>query len=126
MILSIGDVAVAVHPEDLRYTDLLNRGVRLKHPLRTDTIPLVADSQGVDPKMGTGAVKITPCHDSNDFDVGQRLGLPAITMLDEKGLVCFPTESQFQLTSDGESFLVSLLSKLLCICSYQMYEQGPI
>ena len=103
----LGDVAVAVHPDDPRYADLLNRSVRLQHPLRTDTLPLVADSQGVDPKIGTGAVKITPCHDPNDFDVSQRLGLPAITMLNEEGLVCFPTESHFQLTSDGESFLVS-------------------
>jgi valyl-tRNA synthetase len=113
----LGDVAVAVHPEDPRYADLLNRQAKLQHPLRTDAIPLVADSQGVDPQLGTGAVKITPCHDSNDFQVGQRLGLPNITMLDEKGLVCFSTESHFQLTSDGESFLVSLLAKLVS-CLY--------
>ena len=114
----LGDVAVAVHPEDDRYAHLLNRGgVRLHHPLRTDTLPLVADSQGVDPKIGTGAVKITPNHDANDFLVGQRLSLPAITMLDEKGWVCFEPsssmQSQFQLTSDGESFLVSLLAELV-------------
>ena len=115
----LGDVAVAVHPDDPRYADLLNRQAKLQHPLRTDAIPLVADSQGVDPQLGTGAVKITPCHDSNDFQVGQRLGLPTITMLDEKGLVCFSTESHFQLTSDGESFLVSLLAKLVpCLCMY--------
>ena len=72
----LGDVAVAVHPDDDRYADLLNRGgVRLHHPLRTDTLPLVADSQGVDPNLGTGAVKITPHHDANDFLVGQRLSL---------------------------------------------------
>ena len=106
----LGDVAVAVHPQDDRYADLLNRKVMLKHPLRLDSIPLVAD-EAADPEKGTGAVKITPSHDANDFAVGQRLGLPSITVLDENGLMCFPvgSESRFQLTSDGQSFLVSLL-----------------
>ena len=104
----LGDVAVAVHPDDHRYTDLLNRNVRLRHPLREDSLPLVADRHGVDPELGTGAVKITPHHDHNDFEVGQRLGLPGLTIMDEEGLICFPaSESRFKLTPDGKSFVVS-------------------
>ena len=100
--------------------------VRLQHPLRTDAIPLVADSEGVDPQMGTGAVKITPSHDANDFQVGQRLGLPTITMLDEKGLVCFPNESQFRLTPDGEKFLVSFFTTdtLSMICKQPLISNA--
>lgn len=114
----LGDVAVAVHPEDSRYAHLLNRGgVLLKHPLRKDCIPLISDREAVDPSLGTGAVKITPSHDANDFEVGRRHNLASLTVLDEQGLLCFPTataESQFLLTSDGESFLVSLLTFTVC------------
>ncbi len=101
-------MAVAVHPEDTRYTHLLQAKAQLRHPLRHDLIPLVADELGVDPELGTGAVKITPGHDANDFEMGARLGLPNLTILDEAGLLCFPdSQSQFKLTSDGQSFLVS-------------------
>ena len=106
----LGDVAVAVHPNDPRYSSLLNRNVLLKHPLREDPIPLVADAEGVDPELGTGAVKITPNHDFNDFKVAQRLSLPtSVTIMDSKGNMTFPneTETPFQLTPDGKTFLVS-------------------
>ena len=81
-----------------------------RHPLREDPIPLVADAEGVDPELGTGAVKVTPNHDFNDFKVAQRLSLPAsLTIIDSKGNMTFPndTETPFQLTSDGKTFLVS-------------------
>jgi valyl-tRNA synthetase len=74
----LGDTAVAVHPDDERYTDLVGKKVRL--PLVGRLIPIVADDYA-DPEKGTGAVKITPAHDFNDFRIGQRHGLEAINVL---------------------------------------------
>jgi len=68
----LGDVAVAVHPDDARYRDLIGRTVRL--PIANIEIPVIADAY-VDPAFGTGAVKITPAHDPNDFEVGRRHGV---------------------------------------------------
>ena len=76
----LGDVAVAVNPEDERYTALIGQKVIL--PLTGRRIPVVADEHS-DPEKGTGAVKITPAHDFNDFEVGKRHDLPAPTILDE-------------------------------------------
>jgi valyl-tRNA synthetase len=73
----LGDTAVAVHPDDPRYADLVGLKVRL--PLADRLIPIIADDYA-DPEKGTGAVKITPAHDFNDFRVGQRHGLPAINV----------------------------------------------
>ncbi|WP_207478623.1 valine--tRNA ligase [Arenibaculum pallidiluteum] len=75
----LGDTAVAVHPEDERYRDLIGRKVRL--PLVGREIPIVADEYA-DPETGTGAVKITPAHDFNDFEVGRRHGLAMINVFD--------------------------------------------
>ena len=75
----LGDSAVAVHPEDERYIHLVGKMVRL--PIVGRTIPIVADEYS-DPAKGTGAVKITPAHDFNDFEVGKRHGLPQINILD--------------------------------------------
>jgi valyl-tRNA synthetase len=74
----LGDTAVAVHPDDERYTDLVGKQVRL--PLADRLIPIIADEHA-DPEKGTGAVKITPAHDFNDFRVGQRHDLPVINIL---------------------------------------------
>jgi valyl-tRNA synthetase len=73
----LGDTAVAVHPDDERYADLVGKHVRL--PFTGRLIPIVADDYA-DPEKGTGAVKITPAHDFNDFRVGQRHGLEAINV----------------------------------------------
>jgi valyl-tRNA synthetase len=75
----LGDTAVAVHPEDERYRGLVGKKVR--HPILEREIPIVADAILVDPKFGTGAVKVTPAHDFNDFEVGRRHGLPMITVI---------------------------------------------
>jgi valyl-tRNA synthetase len=75
----LGDTAVAVHPTDERYKDLVGRNVRL--PIVDRLIPIVADEYA-DPEKGSGAVKITPAHDFNDFKVGQRHKLPMINILD--------------------------------------------
>jgi valyl-tRNA synthetase len=78
----LGDAAVAVHPDDERYRDLVGRHVVL--PLVGRRIPIIADEY-TDPEKGTGAVKITPAHDFNDFEVGRRHGLPLINVLDTEG-----------------------------------------
>ena len=80
----LGDTAVAVHPDDPRYTHLVGKTVEL--PLTGRRIPIVADEH-VDPAFGTGAVKVTPAHDPNDFEIGRRHGLPGITVLDEHGVI---------------------------------------
>jgi valyl-tRNA synthetase len=74
----LGDVAVAVHPQDPRYREVLGKKVRL--PLTGRTIPVIADEY-VDREFGTGAVKITPGHDFNDYEVGKRHGLEPISIL---------------------------------------------
>jgi valyl-tRNA synthetase len=78
----LGDVAVAVHPEDARYADLVGRTVML--PIAGVEIPIIADTY-VDPAFGTGAVKITPAHDANDFEVGRRHQLATPVVIDESG-----------------------------------------
>lgn len=92
----LGDVAVAVHPEDERYKDLIGQFAIL--PLVGRRIPIVADEYS-DPEKGTGAVKITPAHDFNDFEVGKRHKLPLINI--------FGTEAQLALAGN-EDFLDGL------------------
>jgi len=77
----LGDTAVAVHPEDPRYADLIGRQVEL--PLTGRTIPVIADGILADPARGTGAVKVTPAHDPNDFECAARNGLPLIDLFDD-------------------------------------------
>ena len=80
----LGDVAVAVHPEDARYSHLIGRHVRL--PLCERSIPVIADSY-VDPEFGTGCVKITPAHDFNDYQMGQRHQLVPINIFTLDGKI---------------------------------------
>ncbi|MGV3455956.1 valine--tRNA ligase, partial [Sphingomonas sp.] len=89
----VADMADAVHPTDERYTALIGKQVRL--PITGRLIPIVADEHA-DPELGSGAVKITPGHDFNDFEVGRRAGIEArdmLNMLDAKAAIC--------QTSDG-------------------------
>ena len=86
----LGDTAVAVHPDDPRHQSKITKtsGKKVKHPFFPDReIPIIADPVLVDPKFGTGAVKITPAHDPNDFECGQRHGLAFISILDLEGKV---------------------------------------
>ncbi|MBS0395325.1 MAG: valine--tRNA ligase [Proteobacteria bacterium] len=80
----LGDTAVAVHPEDERYRALVGRRVRL--PLADREIPIVAD-EFVDRAFGSGCVKITPAHDFNDYELGQRHGLPLINLFDASAVL---------------------------------------
>jgi valyl-tRNA synthetase len=87
----LGDTAVAVHPDDERYRHLIGTLVPL--PLTGRMIPVVGDEH-VDSAFGTGAVKVTPAHDPNDFEIGQRHNLPSLTVLDESGAIT--THGPFQ------------------------------
>ena len=78
----LGDTAVAVHPDDERYQSVRDRTVRL--PIIGRELPFVRDAF-VDPEFGTGAVKVTPAHDPNDFEMGQRHQLPQVSVIDEDG-----------------------------------------
>src|SRR6201987_5023901 len=78
----LGDTGVAVHPDDPRYAHLVGKHVIL--PLVGRKIPIVADTYS-DPEKGSGAVKVTPAHDFNDFEIGNRQGLPRISVLDQEG-----------------------------------------
>jgi valyl-tRNA synthetase len=80
----LGDTAIAVHPNDPRWRDLIGRHAIL--PLVGRRIPILADEHS-DPEKGSGAVKITPAHDFNDFEVGRRHGLPMPTVLDQEARV---------------------------------------
>ena len=93
----LGDTGVAVHPEDERFKHLVGRNVRL--PLVGRLIPIVADDYS-DPEKGTGAVKITPAHDFNDFEVGRRRSLAIINIFD--------AEARLSL-QDNEAFLLGIV-----------------
>ncbi len=89
----LGDVAVMVHPEDVRYKHLIGKQVKL--PLCDREIPIIADDY-VDKEFGTGVVKVTPAHDFNDYAVGQRHNLPMIGILNLEGFVNEAAPKQYQ------------------------------
>jgi valyl-tRNA synthetase len=95
----LGDVAVAVHPHNERFKHLIGKTAVL--PLVGRLIPIIGDDYA-DPEKGSGAVKITPAHDFNDFEVGKRHGLPIINVLDEDGHIIAGPESE----GDDESMPV--------------------
>src|SRR3954469_8971418 len=106
----LGDTAVAVHPDDERYTDLVGKHVIL--PLVGRKISIVADEYS-DPEKGSGAVKVTPAHDFNDFDVGKRHGLPQISVLDQEGcLALIGNEDYLRGLPEGSLDLAEELNKL--------------
>jgi valyl-tRNA synthetase len=81
----LADVAIAVHPDDERYRNLVGKQALI--PITDIEIPIIADAEGVDPAFGTGAVKITPAHDANDFEVGKRHDLPMPVVISMDGLM---------------------------------------
>ena len=91
-----GDAAVAVNPEDKRYKGLIGKHVKL--PLTDRTIPIIADEHA-DPEYGTGAVKITPAHDFDDFEVGERHNLERIKVISENGTMINVPEKYYGLTT---------------------------
>jgi valyl-tRNA synthetase len=104
----LGDSAVAVHPDDERYTRLVGKHVIL--PLVGRRIPIIADEYS-DPEKGSGAVKITPAHDFNDFEVGRRHNLPQISVLDQEGhLALVDNEDYLRGLPEGSAQLVEELN----------------
>ena len=102
----LGDTAVAVHPDDERYKHLVGKQIKL--PLTDRTIPVVADHH-VDPEFGTGAVKVTPAHDPNDFEIGKRHDLPFLTVLDERAVITAPGPFQGLDRLEARSAIVAAL-----------------
>ena len=100
----LGDTAIAVHPSDSRYTDL--HGKFVIHPFNGRRIPIIPDEYP-DPEFGSGAVKITPAHDFNDYKVGQRNNLEFINIFTDEG----------QLNEHGAPFTVLLKCFLYLILS---------
>ena len=89
----LGDTAVAVHPDDKRYKDLIGQEVIL--PLTDRKIPIIADEY-VDQEFGTGCVKITPAHDFNDFEIGKRHDLEIISILDQSAKISPSAPAEYQ------------------------------
>ncbi|MCP9450725.1 MAG: valine--tRNA ligase, partial [Nitrospira sp.] len=102
----LGDTAVAVHPDDPRYRHLIGKKIRL--PLTEREIPIVGDSILVDLEFGTGAVKITPAHDFNDYEAGERHGLPRLALFDHRALLDHPSMVKAGVDSDVASALAAL------------------
>jgi valyl-tRNA synthetase len=103
----LGDTAVAVHPDDERYLHLVGTHVIL--PLVGRKIPIIADRYS-DPEKGSGAVKVTPAHDFNDFEIGRRHNLPEISVLDQEGhLALVGNEDYLRGLSEGASQLAEEL-----------------
>lgn len=88
----LGDTAIAVHPDDERYKDLV--GTTVQVPIVHREIPIIADA-GVDMTFGTGAVKVTPGHDLLDFEIGQRHNLPIISVIDVEGKITAEASPEF-------------------------------
>jgi len=116
----LGDTAVAVHPDDERYADLIGRYVVL--PLVGRRIPIVADTYA-DPETGSGAVKITPAHDFNDFEVGRRHDLPLVNIFDAGANVVLAGNEDFLDGLADTPELQSTISRLDRLDRYAAREQ---
>lgn len=110
----LGDTAVAVHPEDPRYTHL--HGKYAIHPFNGRRIPIITDPVLVDMSFGTGAVKITPAHDPNDYECGKRHNLEFITVLSEDGAINH-NGSQFEgmMRYDARIAVEDALQEKVCL-----------
>ncbi|HEX6083793.1 MAG TPA: valine--tRNA ligase [Thermoanaerobaculia bacterium] len=90
----LGDTAVAVHPDDERYKDLIGKHAIL--PIANRRIPIIADPILVDPEFGTGVVKVTPSHDKNDYETGKRHDLPQLQVIAEDGRMTAAAGAEFE------------------------------
>jgi len=107
----LGDVAVAVHPDDKRYKHLVGRTIKI--PLANREVPVIADSM-VDQSFGTGAVKITSAHDPNDFDVARNHNLPLLKVITEQGTIGHDAPHEYHNLSieEGRKRVIEELEKL--------------
>ena len=110
----LGDTAVAIHPDDARYQHL--HGKFVVHPFSGRKIPIITDAQLVDMSFGTGAVKITPAHDPNDYECGKRHNLDFITILNEDGSINHHGGEEFQgmMRYDARIAMEEALGKKVC------------
>ncbi|HUB93173.1 MAG TPA: valine--tRNA ligase [Verrucomicrobiae bacterium] len=106
----LGDTGVAVHPDDVRYTKYIGQTIKL--PLTGREVPIIADDF-VDPKFGTGAVKLTPAHDQNDYDAAARHSLPKITIITHEGKISSEAPEEFRdlTVQEARDAIVSKLEK---------------
>lgn len=104
----LGDTAIAVHPDDARYKDMI--GMTVQVPIVHREIPIIADA-GIDPTFGTGAVKVTPGHDPLDFEIGERNKLPIITVISTDGKITPEASREFagQTVEEARTGVVKVL-----------------
>ena len=121
----LGDTAVAIHPEDPRYTHL--HGKFVVHPFNQRKIPIIQDATLVDMSFGTGAVKITPAHDPNDYECGRRHDLEFITIFDQDGAVNH-NGSQFEgmMRYDARIAVEDALKELVSIPCHKQHAQDHV
>ncbi|HEY9714945.1 MAG TPA: valine--tRNA ligase, partial [Chroococcales cyanobacterium] len=121
----LGDVAVAVHPDDDRYKSFVGKQVRL--PLTDRTIPVIADTY-VEREFGTGALKITPAHDANDWEVGQRHNLSQPVVIDARGKLCanefVPAKYQGKDRFEVRDLIVEDLKEQDLLVEVRDYQHG--
>ena len=117
----LADTAVAVNPSDERYARLVGEAAVL--PLVGRRLPIIADDH-VDPEFGTGALKITPGHDPNDFEIGRKHGLDEVTVIGEDGLITDAAPEQFRglSTEDAQQAVVAALREQGLVAGTQPYE----
>ena len=117
----LGDTAVAVHPDDDRFKHLIGQSVRL--PIVNRIIPIIADDY-VDPKFGTGCVKITPAHDFNDYAMGQRHDLDIINILHKNGTINEQAPERYQglNTQEARALILEELQSLSLLIKTQDHE----
>lgn len=116
----LGDTAVAIHPEDPRYKAF--HGMKVQCPFRDDQIPIILDATLVDMNFGTGAVKITPAHDPNDFESGLRHNLRQLIVFDLKGNVCMDGPFLGMHRFDCRKAIVAELEKVGLLREVTPYE----
>ena len=123
----LGDSAVAVHPSDKRYKQLLKEKTQIRLPLTDRIIPLIGDER-VDPEFGTGAVKVTPAHDPTDFEIGETHHLPVIEVIGKDGRIIEKAGSDYaglKVDSARQKILGDLASqKLLCRQEDYLHSAG--
>ncbi|MCE7936416.1 valine--tRNA ligase [Candidatus Saccharibacteria bacterium CPR2] len=119
----LGDTAVAVHPKDERYKKLVGKMVRL--PLCDREIPIIED-EAIDPEFGTGAVKVTPAHDPNDYDIASRHNLEFVRIIDFEGKITdlAPKRFQGQSVEEAREHVVTALKKEGALAKEEDYEHS--
>ncbi len=117
-----GDTAVAVNPTDDRYKDLVGKEATI--PLINKSISIVAD-QHVDPKVGTGALKVTPAHDFNDFEIGMRHNLETVSVIDKEGrMIGVPERLDGLVTPEARKITINLLEQAGLLVSKEPFTHS--